>query len=144
MEELAREAKDGRIWHEAIKGQGRVIWQKCHRAPEGAKLAIKIWCGQLAPTWSQVGIATTPIEEVPWDSPTRAGTPSVPSDLSSSTEFSSSYSPSSPGPLRLVLESPGNTPPTLENELDLLGPLPSFLDGSSPSMQGPLSRWALS
>ncbi|MBW0580550.1 hypothetical protein O181_120265 [Austropuccinia psidii MF-1] len=63
MEELAREANDSRIWPEAIKGQGRVIWPKCHGAPEGAKLAIKIWCGRLAPTWSQVGIAATPIEE---------------------------------------------------------------------------------
>ncbi|MBW0527646.1 hypothetical protein O181_067361 [Austropuccinia psidii MF-1] len=63
MEELAREAKDGRIWPEAIKGQGRVIWPKCHSTPEVDKFAIKIWCGQLAPTWSQVGIATTPIEE---------------------------------------------------------------------------------
>ncbi|MBW0497943.1 hypothetical protein O181_037658 [Austropuccinia psidii MF-1] len=43
---------------------GRVIWPKGHRAPEGAKLAIKIWCGQLAPAWSQTGIAATPIEEV--------------------------------------------------------------------------------
>ncbi|MBW0590944.1 hypothetical protein O181_130659 [Austropuccinia psidii MF-1] len=66
---LAREADDGSIWPEAImmvgaiKGQGMVIWPKCHRAPEGAKLAIKIWCGQLAPTWSQVGIAATPMEE---------------------------------------------------------------------------------
>ncbi|MBW0468007.1 hypothetical protein O181_007722 [Austropuccinia psidii MF-1] len=51
MEGLAREAKDGRIW------------PKGHRAPEGGKLAIKIWCGQLAPAWSQVGIATTPMEE---------------------------------------------------------------------------------
>ncbi|MBW0580314.1 hypothetical protein O181_120029 [Austropuccinia psidii MF-1] len=63
MEELAKEASDGRIWPEAIKGQARVIWPKCHRAPEGANMAIKIWCGQLAPTWSQVGIAATPIEE---------------------------------------------------------------------------------
>ncbi|MBW0522752.1 hypothetical protein O181_062467 [Austropuccinia psidii MF-1] len=63
MEELAREAKDGRIWPEAIKGHVIVIWPKCHRAPEGAKLAIKIWCGRLAPTWSQVEIATTPMEE---------------------------------------------------------------------------------
>ncbi|MBW0526168.1 hypothetical protein O181_065883 [Austropuccinia psidii MF-1] len=28
MEELAREAKDGRIWPEAIIGQGRVLCQK--------------------------------------------------------------------------------------------------------------------
>ncbi|MBW0540249.1 hypothetical protein O181_079964 [Austropuccinia psidii MF-1] len=63
MEELARESNDGTIWTEAIKGQARVIWPQCHRAPEGAKLAIKIWYGQLAPTWSQVGIAATPIEE---------------------------------------------------------------------------------
>ncbi|MBW0569445.1 hypothetical protein O181_109160 [Austropuccinia psidii MF-1] len=62
MEELAREAKDGRIWPEAIKGQGSVIWPRCHREPEGAKLAIKIWSGQLAPTWSQVGISATPME----------------------------------------------------------------------------------
>ncbi|MBW0572272.1 hypothetical protein O181_111987 [Austropuccinia psidii MF-1] len=34
MEEWAREAKDGRIWPEAIKGQERLIWPKCHRAPE--------------------------------------------------------------------------------------------------------------
>ncbi|MBW0555953.1 hypothetical protein O181_095668 [Austropuccinia psidii MF-1] len=61
--ELAREANDGRIWPEAIKGQGRLIWPKLHRALGGAKLAIKIWCGQLAPTWSQVGIAATPMEE---------------------------------------------------------------------------------
>ncbi|MBW0467365.1 hypothetical protein O181_007080 [Austropuccinia psidii MF-1] len=51
IRELAREANDGRIW------------PKGHRAPEGAKLAIKIWCGQLAPTWSQVGITATPTEE---------------------------------------------------------------------------------
>ncbi|MBW0587287.1 hypothetical protein O181_127002 [Austropuccinia psidii MF-1] len=75
MEELAREANYGRIWPgamkgqgrviwpEAIKGNGRLIWPKCHGAPEGDKFAIKIWCGQLAPTWSQVGIAATPIEE---------------------------------------------------------------------------------
>ncbi|MBW0584068.1 hypothetical protein O181_123783 [Austropuccinia psidii MF-1] len=63
MEELAREANDGRIWPWAIKGQGRVIWPKFHRAPEGAKLAIKIWCVQLAPTWSQDEIVATPIEE---------------------------------------------------------------------------------
>ncbi|MBW0533070.1 hypothetical protein O181_072785 [Austropuccinia psidii MF-1] len=61
--ELAREVNDGRIWPDAIIGQGRAIWVKGCRAPDGAKLAIKIWCGQLAPTWSQVGIATTPIEE---------------------------------------------------------------------------------
>ncbi|MBW0460398.1 hypothetical protein O181_000113 [Austropuccinia psidii MF-1] len=60
---LAMEANDGRIWPDAIIGQGRVLWPKGHRAPEGAKLAIKIWCGQLVPTWSQVGIAATPIEE---------------------------------------------------------------------------------
>ncbi|MBW0577478.1 hypothetical protein O181_117193 [Austropuccinia psidii MF-1] len=60
---LAREANDGRIWPEAIKGQGMVIWPKCHRAPEGAILAIKIWCGQLAPTRSQVGIYATPMAE---------------------------------------------------------------------------------
>ncbi|MBW0464206.1 hypothetical protein O181_003921 [Austropuccinia psidii MF-1] len=41
---------------------------------------------------------------VPWDSPKGAGTPSVPSDTSSSTEFPSSSSPSSPGPLK-ILES---------------------------------------
>ncbi|MBW0470015.1 hypothetical protein O181_009730 [Austropuccinia psidii MF-1] len=63
IEELSREAKDGRIWPGAIKDQGRVIWPKCHRAPEGVKLVIKIWFGKLAPTWSQVGIATAPIEE---------------------------------------------------------------------------------
>ncbi|MBW0585442.1 hypothetical protein O181_125157 [Austropuccinia psidii MF-1] len=63
MEELAMEANDGRIWPEAIKGQGRVICPKCHREPEEAKLDIKIWCGQSSPTWSQVGIAATPIEE---------------------------------------------------------------------------------
>ncbi|MBW0529485.1 hypothetical protein O181_069200 [Austropuccinia psidii MF-1] len=61
--ELAREANDGRIWPEVIIGQGRVIWTKGHRAPKGAKLAIKIWCGQFAPTRSQVAIAATPIEE---------------------------------------------------------------------------------
>ncbi|MBW0585019.1 hypothetical protein O181_124734 [Austropuccinia psidii MF-1] len=63
MGELAREANDGRIWPGAIKGQGRVIWPKCHRAPEGAKLAITIWCGGSAPAWSQLGIAATSIEE---------------------------------------------------------------------------------
>ncbi|MBW0461936.1 hypothetical protein O181_001651 [Austropuccinia psidii MF-1] len=63
IEELAREAKDGSRWPEAITGQGRVIWKKCHTAPEGTKLAIKIWCGQLAPTWSQVRISATPMEE---------------------------------------------------------------------------------
>ncbi|MBW0545593.1 hypothetical protein O181_085308 [Austropuccinia psidii MF-1] len=61
--QLGREANDGRIWPEDIIGQGRVIWPKGHRAPEGTKSAIKIWCGELAPTWSQVGIAATPIEE---------------------------------------------------------------------------------
>ncbi|MBW0563247.1 hypothetical protein O181_102962 [Austropuccinia psidii MF-1] len=61
--ELVREANDGRLWPQAIKGQGIVIWTKCHRDPEGGKLAIKIWCGQLALTWSQVGIAATPMEE---------------------------------------------------------------------------------
>ncbi|MBW0570000.1 hypothetical protein O181_109715 [Austropuccinia psidii MF-1] len=63
MEELARVPKDGRIWPEAIKGQGIVIWPKFHRAQEGPKFAIKIWYGKLAPTWSQAGIATTPKEE---------------------------------------------------------------------------------
>ncbi|MBW0565662.1 hypothetical protein O181_105377 [Austropuccinia psidii MF-1] len=71
---------------------------------------------------------------VPWDAPTGAGKPSVPSDSSSSTEFSSSSSPSLPTPLRLVLESPGNPPTTPENELDLLGPLPSFHEGSSTQL----------
>ncbi|MBW0572577.1 hypothetical protein O181_112292 [Austropuccinia psidii MF-1] len=47
----------------AIIGQDSMIWPKGHRGPEGAKLAIKIWCGGLAPTWSQVGIAATPMEE---------------------------------------------------------------------------------
>ncbi|MBW0574463.1 hypothetical protein O181_114178 [Austropuccinia psidii MF-1] len=61
--ELARKANDGRVWPEAIIGQGSVIWPKGHRAQEGAKLAIRIWCGQLPPTWSQVGIAATPIDK---------------------------------------------------------------------------------
>ncbi|MBW0529947.1 hypothetical protein O181_069662 [Austropuccinia psidii MF-1] len=26
-----------------------MIWPKGHRAPEGPKLAIKVWCGQFAP-----------------------------------------------------------------------------------------------
>ncbi|MBW0467721.1 hypothetical protein O181_007436 [Austropuccinia psidii MF-1] len=69
--------------------------------------------------------------------PTGAGTPSVPLDSSSSTEFSSSSSTSSPGPLKVVIESPGDTPTTPENSLDLLGPLPSFLDGAAPSKMGP-------
>ncbi|MBW0496603.1 hypothetical protein O181_036318 [Austropuccinia psidii MF-1] len=73
-----------------------------------------------------------------------AGTPSVPSDSSSSSECSSSSSPSSPGPLKIVLESPGNFPTTLKKELDLLGTLPSFLDGAAPSLIGPLSNWAFS
>ncbi|MBW0548993.1 hypothetical protein O181_088708 [Austropuccinia psidii MF-1] len=81
---------------------------------------------------------------VPWDASTGAETPSVPSDSSSSTEFSSSSSPSSPGPLKMVLEVPGNLPTTPENELDLLGTLPSFLDGAAPSKMGPLSNLALS
>ncbi|MBW0465677.1 hypothetical protein O181_005392 [Austropuccinia psidii MF-1] len=72
--------------------------------------------------------------------PTGAVTPSVPSDSSSSTEFSCSSSPSSPGPLRVVLESPGNPPTTPENEFDLLGPLPSFLDGAAPYIWGSLSN----
>ncbi|MBW0490726.1 hypothetical protein O181_030441 [Austropuccinia psidii MF-1] len=33
---LAREANDGRIWPEAIKGQGKVIWPKGHGKPMGA------------------------------------------------------------------------------------------------------------
>ncbi|MBW0586469.1 hypothetical protein O181_126184 [Austropuccinia psidii MF-1] len=49
----------------------------------------------------------------------------------------------SPGPLRLVLEMPGKLPTTPEKEFYLLGTLPSFLDGAAPSMQGPLSNWAL-
>ncbi|MBW0558979.1 hypothetical protein O181_098694 [Austropuccinia psidii MF-1] len=74
---------------------------------------------------------------VPWDAPTGAGTPLVPSDSSSSTEFSSSSSsPSSPGPLKMVLEAPGNPPTTPEKEFDFLGPLPSFLDRASPSIMG--------
>ncbi|MBW0583101.1 hypothetical protein O181_122816 [Austropuccinia psidii MF-1] len=63
VRKVARKANDGRIWPEAINGQGIVIWPKFHRAPEGSKLAIKIWCSQLAPTCSQVGIAATPMEE---------------------------------------------------------------------------------
>ncbi|MBW0481414.1 hypothetical protein O181_021129 [Austropuccinia psidii MF-1] len=70
-----------------------------------------------------------------WNAPTASGTPSVPSDFSSSTEFSSSSSPSSPGPLKMLLEVPGNPPTTAKNEFDLLGPLPSFLDGASPCPQ---------
>ncbi|MBW0543267.1 hypothetical protein O181_082982 [Austropuccinia psidii MF-1] len=65
-----------------------------------------------------------------------AGTPSVQSESSSSTEFSSSSSPSSPEPLKMVLEVPGNRPTTPENEFDLLGPIPSFLDGAVPSIWG--------
>ncbi|MBW0505229.1 hypothetical protein O181_044944 [Austropuccinia psidii MF-1] len=61
-----------------------------------------------------------------------------------STDFSSSSSPSSPGPLKMVLEVPGTPPTTPENEFYLLGPIPSFLDGAAPSMRGPLSNWALS
>ncbi|MBW0535374.1 hypothetical protein O181_075089 [Austropuccinia psidii MF-1] len=52
MEELAKESKDGSIWPKAIKGQGIVIWPKCHRELEGAELAIKISCGQLVPGWN--------------------------------------------------------------------------------------------
>ncbi|MBW0538950.1 hypothetical protein O181_078665 [Austropuccinia psidii MF-1] len=88
--------------------------------------------------WDRVG------PPVFWDAPTGAGTSSVPSDPSSSTEFSSSSSPSSPGPLEMVLEVPGNPPTTPENELYLLGTLPSFLDGAAPSKMGPLSNLALS
>ncbi|MBW0568489.1 hypothetical protein O181_108204 [Austropuccinia psidii MF-1] len=61
--ELATQANDGRIWPGAIIGQGSVIWPKGHRAPEGAQLAIKIWCGHLAPAWSQARVIATPIEE---------------------------------------------------------------------------------
>ncbi|MBW0559162.1 hypothetical protein O181_098877 [Austropuccinia psidii MF-1] len=46
--------------------------------------------------------------------------------------------------LETVLENPAKPPTTPENEIDLLGPLPSFLDGAAPSMGGPLSNWALS
>ncbi|MBW0590940.1 hypothetical protein O181_130655 [Austropuccinia psidii MF-1] len=81
---------------------------------------------------------------VPSDAPTEAGAASVPSDSSSSTEFSSSSSPSSPGPLKVVLDIPGKTPTIPENELDLLGTLPSFLDGAAPSKMGHLSNLALS
>ncbi|MBW0466586.1 hypothetical protein O181_006301 [Austropuccinia psidii MF-1] len=49
----------------AIKGHGMVICPKCHRAPEGAELAIKIWCGQLGPAWSQ--LATLPDALSRWD-----------------------------------------------------------------------------
>ena len=44
----------------------------------------------------------------------------------------------------MVLEVPEDPPTTPENELDLLGTLPSFLDGAAPSMRGTLSTWALS
>ncbi|MBW0569981.1 hypothetical protein O181_109696 [Austropuccinia psidii MF-1] len=88
--------------------------------------------------WDRVG------PPVPWDAPTGEGTPSVPSDSSSSTEFSSSSSPSSPGPLRMVLEIPGNLSTTPGNVLYLLGPLPSSLDGASTSKVGRLSNLALS
>ncbi|MBW0566493.1 hypothetical protein O181_106208 [Austropuccinia psidii MF-1] len=33
---LAREANDGRIWPEAIEGQGKVIWPNGHGTLEGA------------------------------------------------------------------------------------------------------------
>ncbi|MBW0509348.1 hypothetical protein O181_049063 [Austropuccinia psidii MF-1] len=75
-----------------------------------------------------------------WGFPTGAGTPSVPSDSSSSTEFSSSSSPSSTGPLKVLLEIHGTTPTTPEKELAFLGTLPSFLDAASPSKFGPLSK----
>ncbi|MBW0522606.1 hypothetical protein O181_062321 [Austropuccinia psidii MF-1] len=44
---------------------------------------------------------------------------SVPSDSFSSTEFSSSSSPSSPGPLKMDHKAPGNPSTTPENELEL-------------------------
>ncbi|MBW0592876.1 hypothetical protein O181_132591 [Austropuccinia psidii MF-1] len=78
------------------------------------------------------------------DAPTGAGAASVPSDSSYSTEFSSSSSPSSPGPLNLVLDIPGKPPTTHEKEMDLLGTLPSFLEGASHTLIGPLSNWAFS
>ncbi|MBW0568539.1 hypothetical protein O181_108254 [Austropuccinia psidii MF-1] len=73
-----------------------------------------------------------------------AGAASVASDPSSSTEFSSSSSPSSPGPLKVVLDMPGKPPTTPEEEFDLLGTLPSFLDGAAPSLIGLQSNWAFS
>ncbi|MBW0472216.1 hypothetical protein O181_011931 [Austropuccinia psidii MF-1] len=73
--------------------------------------------------WDRVG------PPVLWDAPTGAGKTSVPSDSSSSTEFSSSSSPSSPGPLKMVLKSPGKPPTTPEKDFVLLGPLPSFQIG---------------
>ncbi|MBW0558074.1 hypothetical protein O181_097789 [Austropuccinia psidii MF-1] len=48
---LAKEANDGRICPNG------------HKAPKGTNWPQKIWCGQLAPTWFQVGIAATPMEE---------------------------------------------------------------------------------
>ncbi|MBW0587442.1 hypothetical protein O181_127157 [Austropuccinia psidii MF-1] len=70
------------------------------------------------------------------DAPTGAVAALVPSDFSSS--------PSSPGPLNVVLHMPGKLPTTPEKELDLLGTLPSFLDGAAPSLTRPLSNWAFS
>ncbi|MBW0571420.1 hypothetical protein O181_111135 [Austropuccinia psidii MF-1] len=57
-----------------------------------------------------------------------------------SDSSSSSQSPS-PGPLRVVLQMPGKVATTPENELDLLGLLPSFLDCAAPSLIGPLYKW---
>ncbi|MBW0548199.1 hypothetical protein O181_087914 [Austropuccinia psidii MF-1] len=78
------------------------------------------------------------------DSPKGEGAASVPSYSSSSTELSPSSSPSSPGPLNVVLYMPGKPPTTPEKELDILATLSSFLDGASPSLIGPLSNWAFS
>ncbi|MBW0541067.1 hypothetical protein O181_080782 [Austropuccinia psidii MF-1] len=72
------------------------------------------------------------------DAPTGAGTPLVPSDSSSSS------SPASSGPLKMVLEVPGNSPTTPQNEFDLLGPLPSWMDGAAPFKMCPLVNLALS
>ncbi|MBW0510449.1 hypothetical protein O181_050164 [Austropuccinia psidii MF-1] len=90
------------------------------------------------PYWARFG------PPVRWDAPTGAGKPLVTSDPSSSTEFSSSSSPYSPGTLRVVLQSPGNPLTAPENELYIFGALPSFLDGAAPSMRGLISNWALS
>ncbi|MBW0543550.1 hypothetical protein O181_083265 [Austropuccinia psidii MF-1] len=54
--------------------------------------------------------------QAPWDSPMGAGKPAIPSKFSSS--------PYSPGPLKVVLESPGKPPTPPEKELDLLRPPP--------------------
>ncbi|MBW0512442.1 hypothetical protein O181_052157 [Austropuccinia psidii MF-1] len=70
--------------------------------------------------WAKVGPSK------PSEAPTGAGTTSVPLDPSPSS------SPSFLRPSKVIIDTSGKESTTSEKYLDLLGPLPSFLDGTCP------------